>query len=204
MPKSGFLTPSSFADLMTNGRGTDTMGKSALAVVDRLTLDLLGFEAPEPSGTPRSCAWGNENEPLARLLYTERTFREVRPTEFTVCDTHPYVGGTMDGLVGLSGGVEIKCPYSPTEHLANILTRKQVAQYTPQMQGYMWIYVLDWIDFISYDPRLPEPYDLVIERIERDDAYIERLKKRCEEAFDLALINAQEAGRRCGVEAVGI
>ena len=174
------------------------MGKSAYAVIDRLVLDLLGHEAEEATlSTPKSCAWGNDNEPLARMIYAERTFRDVRITEFSVSDTHPYVGGTMDGLVGKVGGIEIKCPYNPSEHLANIIDRKQIKQYTPQMQGYMWIFGLEWIDFISFDPRMPEPYDLVIERVERDEPYIGQLIERCELAFEIALQKADEAKARC-------
>jgi len=46
----------------------------------------------------------------------------------------------------------------------------------PQVQGRLWLTSRMWCDFVSFDPTLPENAQLFIERIERDDAYIENLK----------------------------
>jgi len=42
----------------------------------------------------------------------------------------------------------------------------------PQVQGNIWVNGLDWIDFISYDPRAPEDFRLYVQRIMREDKYI--------------------------------
>lgn len=189
MPRPGFLTPSSFADLMSNGRGKDTMGKQAFKVIDKLVLDMLGVAQEDTGGTPASCQWGLEHEWAAIQEYEARTFRSVAtPVEFRISPTHPYVGGTMDGLVGKKGGIEVKSPYSSAEHLYNLQGAKQLySQYMYQVQGYFWIFELEWIDFISYDPRFPEPNDLYIHRVEPDVGIIEALKARCKLAYGMAM-----------------
>ena len=45
----------------------------------------------------------------------------------------------------------------------------------PQVQGQLWITGRAWIDFVSFDPRMPKEFQVYIERIERDDAYIATL-----------------------------
>lgn len=189
MPRNGFLTPSTFRDLMTNDRSGKGMGKTAQNVIDQHALDLLGVEREDMDlFTPASCQWGKDNEWQAIQTYEDRTMREVRQPEFAVCPTHPYVGGTMDGLVGDKGGIEVKCPYSSIEHLYNAIEARQAVKvYNWQMQGYMWIRNLDWIDFVSFDPRFPAPVDLVVHKIERDEVAIQALIDRCEAAHEMAV-----------------
>lgn len=187
MPSPGFLTPSTFADLMSNGRGSDQMGKTALKVVDRLVLDLLGVDRPEES-TPATCQWGIDHEWEAVQAYQDATFREVlHPVEFRASQTHPYVGGTMDGLVGKVGGIEVKCPFNSNEHLDNLRESKQFKTlYKYQLQGYFWIFQLDWIDCVSYDPRFPEQSRMAIYRERPNHQIISELKQRCELAYSMA------------------
>lgn len=176
MPRIGYLTPSSFPDLMKDGRGNE-VGKAALAVVDQFALDLLQVERDEPA-TSASTEWGNENEFLAIEEYERRTLLTVRKMEFKTANE--YVGGTGDGLVGSKGGIEVKCPKNPVIHLRREFQRKN---YYWQMVGYMWIYELDWIDFVSFDPRYPADMQLIVDRIERKESDIDLLKARCEWAY---------------------
>jgi len=196
MPNKGFLTPSSFAALMSNGRGSVEMGKTALAVVDQLVLDMIGAERAEQddSAAPVSCAWGKENEWLAIQQYIDLTLSDVRIDTFTVSQSHPYIGGTMDGKVGQRGGIEVKCPYSQLEHLANLEYGKQIKQYMCQMQGYMFINELDWVDFVSFSPLFPEDIQLFIKRVQRDNELIEQIVKRCEVAHQMALDKVKRLG----------
>ena len=187
MPKAGYLTPSSFADLMTCGRKKEEFGKNALAVVEQLALDLIGVERIEPDNSPASCEWGKEQEWLARQTYEMRTLRSVETAEFTVSKEYPFIGGICDGLVGDRGGIEIKSPYSSREHLANLMYGKQIDHYKYQIQGYMHIYERDWFDFVSFDPRFPYPVDLYIKKIYRDDGLIKAITDRCKLAYQMAL-----------------
>lgn len=194
MPKAGYLTPSTFSDLMSNGRGKETMGKTALNIIDNLVLDMLGTQKEETFGGT-ACQWGLDHEWEARKAYEDETFRMVIEPEFRVSPTHSYVGGTMDGLVGSKGGIEIKCPYNSIEHLYNFTEARQAKTiYKYQLQGYFWIYELEWIDFVSYDPRYPEKQRLGIHRQYPDFEIIESLKKRCELAYEMALDKARKLG----------
>jgi hypothetical protein len=42
----------------------------------------------------------------------------------------------------------------------------------------MWITGREWCDFVSCDPRMPEPLQLYVQRIQRDEAFIADLERR--------------------------
>ena len=193
MPAKGYLTPSSFQALMSGSRdGLDKFTKTSEKVVDKLAAELLGLEYEEGELTPIACQWGKDNEWLAIETYQERMLRQVKhPVDFRVSSSHAYVGGTMDGLVGEKGGVEIKSPFNSMEHMGNLEKARQLDIYQYQIQGYLWIYELDWIDFVSFDPRFPEQYQLAVHRVWPQEEIIERLKRRCEIAYRKALEKAQ-------------
>lgn len=196
MPKSGFLTPSSFDNLMSNGKKAGEIGKTAFSVVDRLVLDFMNVEIDEVDAP--SLEWGKDNEWLAIEKYQEETLQEVRQANFTVANDCTFVGGTMDGLVGNVGGIEVKCPKNPLNH---ILRNYQYENYKWQIQGYMWIYNLEWIDFVSFDPRYPKKKQLIIERKKRDNDMIKLLKERCKWAYDKAKEKAEIVNKEVFKEA---
>jgi hypothetical protein len=173
--KKGRLSPSGFAAMMTNGRAKDTIGKTALEYANRIALERLGVEIPE--AWSKAIEWGNEWEEHALAAY-EATRGMVTPTGNIVPPDLGYIAGTPDGLVGDDGLIEIKCPYNPMNHLANITENAQVEDYNYQMQGYMWITGRKWCDLVSYDPRFPEPLRMYVVRVERDQEIIDALATR--------------------------
>lgn len=176
MPKAGYITPSRFSDLMTAGRSKDKeFGDTAIAYAEELVLAEIGVHLPDI--ITDDIQWGWDNEAGAILKYQERTGDLVLPSSFTVSPELDYVGGTCDGLVGADGMVEVKCPKTKN-HFANIWRRRFVKVYMYQVQGYMWIYGRAWCDLISFDPRVPEKYQLLACRIDRDDAIIDKLRSR--------------------------
>lgn len=164
---------------MTRGKGGEAFGKTAMRHVERLALDLLGSEQDEEISA-ESLEWGKEQEDNARFFYCAKTLYDVRESGFGISKELPYVGGTMDGLVGADGGIEIKCPKVSQKHLFHF--EEHYAEYKYQVQGYMWIFNLNWIDFISYDPRCPAQYQLMIRRVEPDAGIINAIMGRCKEA----------------------
>lgn len=40
----------------------------------------------------------------------------------------------------------------------------------------MWVLDLEWMDFCSYDPRMPTELRLYVERVRHDEAYITKLE----------------------------
>ncbi len=191
MPKPGYFTPSRFKDAMTNSRGKDAPGQTAIDYAYEVAMERLGVEAPKVFAP--ALDWGNEWEDLAVKRYEYEALCEVErvilPLEHP---DHDYVAGTPDGLIDTEGIVEVKCPYNPKNHLLNLVDGAQVKQYTPQMQGYMWITGAKWCDFVSYDPRYPDELKIKIIRIERDQDYIDKLADRITLLEDIA---AEVVGR---------
>lgn len=178
MPKHGCFTPSRFADALKNGRGkTPEPGETAISYAYEVAMERLGVKKPEI--TAPALEWGNEWEPLAIKRYSELTFTEV---ELVIQPfVHPdfdFVAGTPDGLIGTDGLIEVKCPYNPINHFMNLMDGRQIKQYNPQMQGYMWITGALWCDFVSFDPRYSGEMTLAIHRVERDQAFIDALRDR--------------------------
>jgi hypothetical protein len=125
--------------------------------------------------------WGIDQEEFAREAYEQRTGVVVEKAGFIILDgIKASAGASPDGLVG-AGCIEIKAPNTRT-HVQTILDGMPDEHYA-QVQGVMLATGSDWCDFISWDPRVPGEHQLYIERIERDDAFIEMLKREIE-VFD--------------------
>jgi len=183
MNKQGKLTPSGFADMMTNDRSGKGLGKTAMAYAQRVALERLGVEVPEITGW--ALEHGILNEPHAIEAYEQKTGSVViqpLPIQHPEVD---YVAGTPDGLIGDDGIVEIKCPYNPINHLANLTTGEQLNHYKWQIQGYLWITGRKWCDFVSYDQRFPEHLRMYIKRVDRDDMMIADIAERAEKFEEL-------------------
>jgi hypothetical protein len=80
------------------------------------------------------------------------------------------VGCSPDGLVGDTGGVEIKCPTAPM-HGKYIAQNRLPSTHRAQVQGNLWVTGRLWWDFVSYYPEKP----LFIKRVYTDACYIEKL-----------------------------
>lgn len=114
---------------------------------------------------------GTEMEPMARMAYETETGLMV--TEVAMIQ-HPKIemaGASPDGLVGDDGLVEIKCPNTST-HIATLMADKAPSGYMAQMQWQMACTGRAWVDFVSFDPRMPEDMQLFIKRVPRDENLI--------------------------------
>lgn len=103
---------------------------------------------------------GLELEPAARLAYEVSTGNSVRSVGLI---QHPRIArfaASPDGLVP-RGGVEIKCP-KPHVHLDYLLAGVPPPAYVPQMASQAACAELEFVDFVSYCPVLPEDLQLFI------------------------------------------
>lgn len=178
MPKSGNITPSQFKKIMTKSRSkSETWSKTAITYANEIVLDRLGVEREEIHAA--ALDWGNTWEPIAIERYEDETGSFPVHVEHSI--HHPefeYVCGKPDGLVLDDGIIEIKSPFNPLNHLANIETAEQYKLYKYQIQGYLWITGRSWCDFVSYDHRFPERLQIAIHRIERDEPLIAELESK--------------------------
>jgi putative phage-type endonuclease len=119
--------------------------------------------------------WGTDTEPRARAAYEFKTGSTV--TEIAIVD-HPTIAmsaASPDGLVGDNGLVEIKCPNTAT-HFSTLEGSSIDRKYIYQMQWQMACCQREYCDFASYDPRVPEPMQLYVMRVERDDKLIAEIE----------------------------
>ena len=154
----------------SNGYAISVNGKGLKSYCKKIVIDSL---CEAKSFSSKAMQFGNEYEPEAREKYEMVKGSLVDQIGFA--ELSEFVGASPDGLVGDDGLVEIKCRYKPEKHFDFIMNRKIELQYYWQMQ--MQMYVLDrkWCDFVSYQPFFKEN-SLIIERVERNEADIEKLK----------------------------
>lgn len=146
----------------------------------RVAERLTGMPAdPEGGYVTYDMKWGTVNETLAIAKYKLLTGNIVKEAPFML---HPEmrVGASPDGLVterstGLVGVIECKCLRSDN-HLYEVLKKQKVPEdYMVQIHMEMWISGTDFCDFIGYDSRLPGKLDIFVQRVERDDDYIDNV-----------------------------
>lgn len=139
---------------------------------ERLTM------RPRKQVKAAALAWGQTVEPAAVAAYQAETGVIVTPAEFTLHPIYDFIGASPDFLVGDDGGGEIKSPESSEVHLQTLLTGLP-PEHIEQIQGGLWVTGRQWWDFVSYHPDFPESHRIYIQRVPRDDEFIERLESAC-------------------------
>ena len=170
--RCGYVTASRFGAVIAKtkaGKPTAEREKYLMEVViERITGQ------PQDHFTSSAMQWGIDNEKASRMDYEARTGRIIDEVGFLKHPTLAMVGGSPDGLIGEDGGWESKSPFNTGVHLLTILEGMPEEHY-PQVMGLMWITGRLWWDYQSYDPRLPDPLCRYVQRIDRNEKYIEAL-----------------------------
>jgi putative phage-type endonuclease len=167
----GRLTASRVADAVAKGKTGFLASRANLMAT--LIIERLTGETQE-TYTNAAMQWGIDTEPHARAAYC--FYRDAEVTEIGFVE-HPNInmsGCSPDGLIGDAGMLEIKCPNTAT-HLDTLLGGTVPGKYITQIQWQMACTGRQWVDFVSYDPRLPEAMRLFIKRVERDNGKIAEL-----------------------------
>ena len=176
----GIPTASRFKDIMTDPKTKADKEAGVLSqTAQSYALELIAERLTGLSKDFSSAAtdWGNQYESVAVEAYKAHTGQDVLECGF-VRHATLETGASPDGLIGLDGGIEIKCPFNTVNHLNNALSGEVPKEYYSQVQGQMWICNLDWVDFVSFDPRIDGPAGLVVIRCNRDQDYINQLEQR--------------------------
>jgi len=164
--RAGHATASRFIDIISSQASRD-------AYMWQLVAERLAGIGRDSGG--RAKEWGHESEPLARREYSIRTGHRPIEVGFAVHGRIKWLGCSSDGLVGDEGSIEIKSPFNHGIH-ARTLALGMPEEHKPQTQGNLWVLERKWIDFNSFDPSFPEPYNLFVEHFERDEKYIKYLE----------------------------
>ena len=169
---AGCATSSRVADLTARTKsGWGAARKNAIAdlVCERLTGECT--QIPQTA----AMAWGVEKEDEARDLYAMLTGAHIEQVAFLKHPSIEWAGASPDGLVDDEGMVEIKCPNSAT-HIETLTGGTIPERYMKQMQWQLDCAGRRWVDFVSYDPRLPPAMQIYIKRVEMDPTIIEQLQ----------------------------
>jgi hypothetical protein len=75
-------------------------------------------------------------------------------------------GTSPDGFIGADGILSIKCPKTAT-HCGYLRAQVEPSEHAAQNTHELWLTGRAWIDFVSFDPRLPERLQLVMVRVTR-------------------------------------
>jgi putative phage-type endonuclease len=169
----GKVTASRVADVIAktkSGYSASRDNYMAQLICERLT----GQQGE--SFTNAAMTWGTETEPLARSAFEAYADVMVEEVGFVPHPTIEMSGASPDGLVGLFGMLEIKCPNTAT-HIDTLLTQVVPTKYITQMQWQMRCCERQWCEFVSFDPRLPQDLQLFVKRVEFDPEYVAMLEK---------------------------
>ncbi len=161
--RRGVVTASRFSDVLAKGQGI-TRRKYLLT----LAGEAITGEVAE-SYSNAHMERGHIMEADARNLYAFAN--DVEP-ELVGFMRRGRAGASPDSLIGTDGLLEIK---SKLPHLQlDVLDKgKLPSEHVAQVQGQLYVSGRDWLDFVSYWPKLP----LFCIRIERDEKYISGLKQ---------------------------
>ena len=102
---------------------------------------------------------GERMEPVALAFYESVAGVTVTQTGIVKHDDYDWLGASPDGLIGLDGGLEIKCPYWAKQPYSV----HEKPSYYAQCQHVMEVCDLKWMDFFCY--------------IRKDLYFLERLER---------------------------
>ena len=172
----GMLTASKMSDVLDvlkNGKPGARRAKLLMNMLVERMSDVVQDNYVTPA-----MQWGIDHQAEAIAEYEVETGTIVAPEAFVI---HPKIelGATPDGFVGNDGLLEVKCPTSTT-HLQWIMDGDVPEQHMPQMAVQALCTGRAWVDFMSYDPRMPPKQRKFIRRWHPDISYLDNIKGAAE------------------------
>lgn len=166
--RCGCLTASAAKDMLATVKSGESAKRRDLRT--RIVCERLTGVVDDDPYTNDDMERGKLLEPVARNLYEARTGDFVSQVGFIkIADT--FIGFSPDGLVGADGLVEIKAPRS-ARHLSYLRDGGIPSEHHAQLLHALYVSGRAWIDFVSIDVRMPEPLQLFVARMVRDEAAI--------------------------------
>lgn len=139
---------------ITGSRLKKMMAKDNLSLIDELIAEEQVGIADDDEFVSDEMQRGIDMEPLAIQEYCNITGYTVDHPCFLQSEDWPILCQSPDGYIGTTGAVEVKCPKTKT-HVKYIRMGKIPNEYKEQVWSYFLVNPdLQWLDFVSYDPRL--------------------------------------------------
>lgn len=184
-------------------RITSSRFKTICRATERRDLKALAtsMTTVSPELRAKAILHGLKYESVAIETFCEKFGAEVEPCGLFVCETHPMLAASPDGLVGEDHVVEVKCPFSAKDkkisHLTvpylisddNKLWLRKNHEYYFQIQGQLLCTKRKSCFFIVYTQ-----IDMEVMLVERDDLFIQtmvdHLLKFYDEYFKQAILDS--------------
>jgi putative phage-type endonuclease len=165
--KRGKVSATGIAKLQAKGKGVSREKYKIKVVLERITgkTAIDGY-------TDKNMERGIDLEGEARNNYEVETGNKVVEVGFIDHPIIPMYGVSPDGLVGDDGMCEIKVVQSNVM-LDYIYDREIPTNYQKQMQSQMGTADRQWNDFVAFSPDMPHHLQLLVIRLERDNAVIQ-------------------------------
>lgn len=167
LARAGLPTASEFSTLMAKGQGKTRRSYMLKLIGERITGEVV--DSYKNAHMER----GNALEEEARQLYSMTEDQEVLQVGFI---KNGDVGFSPDGLCGENGLIEVKTKL-PHLQLDVLLKGKVPSEHMHQCQGGLWVSQREYIDFVSYWPKIP----IFIKRVYRDEKFIAEIKVAVDE-----------------------
>lgn len=159
----GKATASNFSSFMAN-YGKE-FGDHAKRYALQIALERINGTKSEHSFSNNHMERGQEQEPIARMMYEDEYFTEVTNGGFF---EHGDYGDSPDGLIGSTGVLEIKSVIAST-HYATLTRGSYDPAYKWQLIGHLDCTKRDWVDFASYCSDFPIGKQLIVYRLLKDN-----------------------------------
>jgi len=170
-----YVTASNISAVMAKGSGVTRQNYMVKKICEILSGEpVKGYKSKYMQD-------GNDNEPVARELYTAITGNKVKELPFYYIEDEK-LGASSDGEVDQDGIIEIK-NVIPAEQVRFLTTGKIKSEYIKQMQTQMYVLEKKWCDFTQVslgdeeNGELPNKYKVKIVRVERDEDMILLIRK---------------------------
>ncbi len=150
--RAGTITASKVHDIIKNGRAKGSYSAARQVYMNELIAQVCTGLLPDEL-TAKQVIWGKENEPKALDLYNPFDEKNISQIAF-IYGLDMRCGVSPDALVGDNGGLEIKCPWTTSQYIDQLLGGEPKPEYLTQMQYSMWLTKREYWDFANYDPRM--------------------------------------------------
>ncbi len=165
--RAGKLTGSVAGDMLAKIKSGEAAKRRDLRY--KLIAERLSGHSQEDGYVNAAMQWGNDHEAQAIQAYEAVTGALVQPIGFCEHDTL-LCGTSPDGFVGEDGIVSVKCPKTATQ-VQYLRAGVEPSEHAAQNTHELWLTGRAWVDFVSFDPRLPEgSLRLFIVRVTRSAA----------------------------------
>ncbi len=170
----GKLTASRCSDALA----TTKTGESAYR--KNLRLQLLAERLTHiPTVIPETPAmrWGTEQEPIAKIAFSEFTGLSVEDVGFI---EHPLIkglGASPDGFTSDGGLIEVKCPQGP-RHIENFLSERVPSDYRPQLLCQIACTGREFVHWVSFHPMFPKASQIKVIRFEPSQDEIREFEEK--------------------------